>query len=106
MMTGSRNDCMPIGLLSVLSFQRRRMFFTVSTLSLVSLRCHPSRCGSKLPVGHSAAPVDWPRAAAAHNTNTSEKSAFTKEHYQVWKCRVKAIVRDHGLTTEVDLRFR
>jgi hypothetical protein len=57
-MTGSRNDCMPIGLLSVFSFQSRRMFLALSTEILLSFLCHPSRWGSKLPVGHSAAAVD------------------------------------------------
>ena len=67
---GSRNDCIPIVLLSTLVFQSScslRAFFVV----IFELpRCQASRAGSALLVSHSA--VDWPYAGlsvtSAHPT--------------------------------------
>ncbi len=53
MIRGSRKDCIPMVLLSVLSFHSSWIVWALAGEIVVSFRCHPSRCGLKLSVVHS-----------------------------------------------------
>src|ERR1700677_791954 len=68
--SGSRNDCIPIVLLSVFIFQssRRSRAFVVEIR--VSVLCHPSRRGLKLSVVHSAEGEDWAGAMGENPART------------------------------------
>src|ERR1700722_15518274 len=63
-MRGSRNDCIPIVLLSVLIFQSSWIFPALAGEIFVSFLCQASRCGLKLSVVHSGAPLDCAAAIA------------------------------------------